>query len=106
MLSFSTRSIAGTVAAFATAMTLLAVTPARAETVSIPVSYHGLDLSSQNDAAVMTRRIVRAAAKVCSSNAQLDRLQVAKCRRVAIASAQTELQRIASASPRIVLAAR
>jgi UrcA family protein len=106
MLTVANRSIAATAAVFAAMLSVTAVSPARAETVSIPVSYSGLDLSSPADAATLNRRISHAADKVCGTNEQLDRFHVAKCRKAAITNARADLKVAQSAPASIILAAR
>lgn len=106
MLTIANRSIAGAAAVFGALLSVAAANPAQAETISIPVSYSGLNLSSSADAAVLDRRISHAADKACGVNEQYNRFQVAKCRKAAISNARADLK-IAQAAPTgIVLAAQ
>lgn len=105
MLTIANRSIAATAAVFGALLSVAAANPAQAETVSIPVSYSGLNLSSPADAAVLDRRISHAADKACG-NDQINRFRVAECRKDAIVNAKADLKIAQSAPTGIVLAAQ
>ncbi|MGV3769870.1 MAG: UrcA family protein [Sphingobium phenoxybenzoativorans] len=106
MLTIANRSIAATAAVFAAVLSVTAVSPVRAETVRVPVSYSDLDLSSPADAATLNRRISHAADQVCGTNDRINRFRVAECRKDAIMNAKANLKVAQSAPAGIVLAAQ
>lgn len=91
MTNLKNRSIAGTAAMLATMITIAAATPVRAETVSIPVSYSDIDISTPSGAAVLRSRISNAADRICGVTAPVERLRAAACRQSVLRSAHAEL---------------
>lgn len=103
MTNLKNRSIAGTAAMIATMITIAAATPVRAETVSVPVAYGDVDISTPAGAAIVKGRISRAADRICGTSTGGDRLRIATCRSNVITAANVQLAARTSA---IRLAAR
>jgi len=89
MYNLKNRSIAATAAAFATAITLVAATPLRAEPVK--VAYGDLDIGSPAGASELRARIGRAARVACGQDDAGTRIEVAVCRRNAVKGAEAQL---------------
>jgi len=96
MQTIKNRSIAAFGAVVATFATVVAASPARAETRTVTVSYADVDLGSAAGNAALDRRIRVAAARVCGPMDLQFRAQVAACRRDAIAQAKTTLASLSS----------
>ena len=88
MITFRTRSIAALAAVAATFVTVSASAPAEAQTFTAAVHYDDLDLNSPADAARLHRRIRTAANEVCGPQNAMFHMQIAECRRTAIARAE------------------
>ena len=106
MLTFKNRSLAGSAALVATLITIAAATPVRAETVSVPVAYGDLDLSTPAGVATLDRRVRRAADRICGIADIATRVQVAQCRHEVLASAHADVRTAQARQAAIVLAAR
>ena len=96
MQTIKNRSIAALGAIVATTMSVVAASPARAE--SIEVRYHDLDLRSPAGKLALHRRIRAAATQVCGPQETLFRMQAQDCRRNAIAQAEAAIPAIRTAS--------
>jgi len=94
---YAPRFRAAQAAVLATAATLsliAAAAPAQAQPVSVPVSYHDLDLASESGQHVLAQRVRRAATAACGINQVYDlaeKSKAAACRRAALAGAQHEI---------------
>lgn len=90
MQSFK-NMVAGSAALVATFVTVAAATPLRAEPVRVAVAYGDLDIHSEAGAAELQTRIARAARTACGPSDAATHFQVAKCRTLAVKSAQSQL---------------
>lgn len=106
MRNFSTRPVAATAAAIATFLTVAVATPVRAETISVPVSYADLDLSTDRGAAILHRRISQAVTTICGPARITSRPAVANCRRDAFSATQAEVFAAVSRPAPLALAAK
>jgi len=91
MINLKNRSIAGSAALIATALTIAAASPARAEPAAVPVSYADLDISTPSGLATLRARIGRAADRICGVSRVTERLRVANCRNDVIATTEARL---------------
>lgn len=106
MQTLKTRSIAGIASLAATAATIAFAAPVRAETVSIPVSYADLDLSTPEGARTLDRRVARAADKICGQSVTGDRFRPARCRAEVLNSAAVRIAEVRTKTAPVALAAR
>lgn len=87
----------------------LCAVPATAETVSIPVSYSGLDLTSINGQDVLNRRVNMAVRNICGAPDIRDLSAVAASRKCSIAARAQAQSRvaiaIAASQPNVQIAA-
>ncbi|KRB86334.1 UrcA family protein [Sphingomonas sp. Root710] len=90
MQSFK-NMVAGSAALVAAFVTVAAATPLRAEPVRVAVAYGDLDIQSQVGAAELQTRIARAARRACGPSDAASHFQVARCRTMAVESAQSQL---------------
>lgn len=88
----------------------LCAVPAVAEPVSVPVSFAGLDLSSDSGQAILNRRINQAAKMVCgaySADGLAAKMAANKCLSTTLDNARTRVAiAIASSKPAVQTAAR
>lgn len=86
----------------------LCATPAVAETMSVPVSFAGLDLTSPNGKSILDRRIDHAARVICGTPDIRDikaMMAAGKCRAETVALAQPRVAiAIAAAQPAVRVA--
>jgi UrcA family protein len=92
MLTIKNRTVAAFGAILATTMSVVGVSPARAESVESVEVHHGdLDLHSAQGRASLHRRIRAAAYTVCGSDSPQFHMAVVACRGNAIADAEARL---------------
>ncbi|MDX3885351.1 UrcA family protein [Edaphosphingomonas haloaromaticamans] len=90
-MTIKNNSLAGFGAIVATVVTLAAATPLRAETVSQPVSYSDLDLSTDAGVATLKSRVSRAADRICGRTGNVPTVASARCRAKAIEGAKADM---------------
>lgn len=107
MLHLSNRLVAATAAVAASLVTLAVGTaPALAETVSIPVRYTDLDLSTASGTATLNRRIAIAADRICGPKSMMNHFEIISCRHVVIVAAQKEVSAVRAKRAAVVVAQR
>ncbi len=106
MLTFKTRSIAGTAAVVATLLTVAVAAPVRAETVNVPVSYADLKLDTQAGIDTLERRVDRAADRICGRSQTGNSIQVSRCRQAVLTSVKPDVDAVLARHAPVVLAAR